>query len=188
MKTTGSRTTTGTTPPRTKRIPAPVYAAAGAGDVAYQRLRQLPAMVDQLRAKAVTGTAGLRQMATTSRSGLREKARSTTAELRDRAAATLRTANTAAESLRARAAGGELDVQRLREVALRNAAVVKAGAQAAQERALATYAALVARGERVVGAGVVRAADTVNTDMEATEAPAAVASAPASTAQAATAE
>ncbi len=45
-----------------------------------------------------------------------------------------------------------------------------AGAHAAQERALAAYAELVARGERVVGAGVLEAADTVNADIEATEA------------------
>jgi len=119
--------TTGTLPNRTKRIPAPIYAAAGVGDLAYERLRRLPAMVDQLRAKAVTGTAELWEKASTSRHDLRAKARSTTAELR--------------------------------EVARRNAAAVRAGAHAAQERALATYAALVARGERVVGAKGVQPAD-----------------------------
>lgn len=125
--TTGPKTTTGTISTRTKRMPAPIYAAAGVGDLAYERLRQLPAMVDQLRAKAVTGTAELWEKASTSRHDLRAKARSTTAELR--------------------------------EAARRNAAVMRASAHAAQERALATYAALVARGERVVGAKVVRSAD-----------------------------
>jgi heparin binding hemagglutinin HbhA len=39
-------TTTNTT---TRKIPAPLYAAAGAGDFAYQRLRKLPEQVAQLR-------------------------------------------------------------------------------------------------------------------------------------------
>jgi heparin binding hemagglutinin HbhA len=37
---------TGTT---TRKIPAPLYAAAGAGDLAYQQLRKLPEQVAQLR-------------------------------------------------------------------------------------------------------------------------------------------
>lgn len=50
-----------TTNTRTRKIPAPLYAAAGAGDLAYQRLRKLPEQVAQLRvrvseiAPAVTG-------------------------------------------------------------------------------------------------------------------------------------
>jgi heparin binding hemagglutinin HbhA len=35
----------------TKRIPNPVYAAAGAGDLAYRQLRKLPAKVAELRGK-----------------------------------------------------------------------------------------------------------------------------------------
>jgi hypothetical protein len=50
-------------------------------------------------------------------------------------------------------------------------------AQIASERAVAAYTALVARGERVVGAGVVEAADVVNADIETTEEPKAVESA-----------
>jgi hypothetical protein len=38
-----------TTTSKTRRIPAPLFAAAGAGDVAYQRLRKLPEHVAQLR-------------------------------------------------------------------------------------------------------------------------------------------
>lgn len=168
-----------TTAPRTKKIPAPIYAAAGAGDLAYQHLRRLPDVLDQLRTKAATGSAELRGKANTGGADLRERARTTTAELRGRAVTTLRNANTKAEALRTRAVGdGELDVQRLREAARRNAAVVAAGAQVAQDRALAAYAALVARGERVVGTGVVQAADTVNADMTATEAPAQVTATP----------
>ena len=52
-------------------------------------------------------------------------------------------------------------------------------AQLAQERTVAVYTALVARGEKVVGTGVVATADVVNADIEATEAPKAVEAAPA---------
>src|SRR5689334_17406809 len=38
-----------TTNSKTRKIPAPLYAAAGAGDFAYQRLRKLPEQVAQLR-------------------------------------------------------------------------------------------------------------------------------------------
>ncbi|MDG4833643.1 hypothetical protein O7627_30680 [Solwaraspora sp. WMMD1047] len=161
------------TEPKTTRIPAPLYAAAGAGDYAYEQLRKLPAVVNGLSGKATVTTAELR-----------EKAVLTTAELREKAAATLRQANTGAVALKERTATGELDMQRLREAARRNAAVVVAGAQVAQERALAAYAAMVARGERVVGTGVVQAAETVNADMEATEAPAEVTATPATVAPA----
>ncbi|MBF9131751.1 hypothetical protein I0C86_22700, partial [Plantactinospora sp. S1510] len=154
--------------PRTTRIPAPLYAVAGAGDIAYQQLRRLPAVVNGLGDEA-------------SRTELRDKAVATTAELREKAVLTLRNASTAPATLRNRAANGELDLDRLREATIRNAAVVVAGAQAAQERALAVYGELVARGERVVGSGVVQAADTVNADIEATETPAVTATPASST-------
>lgn len=35
----------------TRKIPTPLYAAAGAGDLAYEQLRKLPAQVAQLRAR-----------------------------------------------------------------------------------------------------------------------------------------
>jgi heparin binding hemagglutinin HbhA len=150
------------TEPRTTRIPAPIYAAAGAGELAYQQLRKLPAVFTELTGKAA----------------------STTTELRDRANATLRTANTTAVGLREKAVTNtEFDVDRLRVAAVRNAAVVVAGAQSAQERAFALYGTLVARGERIAGSGVVQAADTVNADIEATEAPAAVTPSPATVAE-----
>jgi hypothetical protein len=125
------------------RFPAPLYAAAGAGDLAYQQLRKLPAVIN---------------------------------ELSDRAAASLKnaneTANTTATSLREKAATTDLD--KLRNTAASGAA---AFAQLAQERAIAVYTALVARGERVVGTGVVGAADVVNADLATTEEPKAVESA-----------
>ncbi|MEV5763105.1 hypothetical protein AB0L34_00795 [Micromonospora sp. NPDC052213] len=167
------------TQPKTHRIPAPIYAAAGAGELALQQLRKLPAVVTEVVAD------------------LGGKAVVTGFELRQKANDTLRTANLTASGLREKAASSDLDLKRLREaadldklrevadldklrevadldklreVATRNAAVVVAGAQAAQERAQAAYVALVARGERVVGAGVLEAAETVNADIEATEA------------------
>lgn len=129
------------------KIPTPLYAAAGAGDLAYQQLRKLPAVLT---------------------------------ELSDRAVASLRTANVQATELQKKAAAqaGELqkkaagtDFDALRANAQTAAT---AFAQIAQERAVSTYAALVARGEKVVGTGIVESAEVVNADIEATEAPAAV--------------
>ncbi|MDG4794192.1 hypothetical protein [Micromonospora sp. WMMD1082] len=195
------------TQPKTNRIPAPIYAAAGAGELALQQLRKLPAVVGELRDRVVADGGKVVN-------DLGGKAVVTGFELRQRASDTLRNANQTAESLRQKAAPAAdlnrlreradlaklreaadldklreaadlhklreaadlnrlreaADLDRLREVATRNAAVVVAGAHAAQERALAAYGALVARGERVVGTGVLEAADTVNADIEATEA------------------
>jgi hypothetical protein len=82
----------------TRKYPAAVYAAAGAGDIAYRTLRTIPAKVAELR----------------------------------------------------RTNAPDLDVDRLRGVARRNAAAFRAGAQAAQEKAVELYTELVARGEQVV--------------------------------------
>ncbi|MFC4146472.1 hypothetical protein ACFO0M_09415 [Micromonospora mangrovi] len=166
------------TQPKTNRIPAPFYAAAGAGELALQQLRKLPTVVTDLGTKVVADLGG--------------KAVVHGFELRQKATETLKTANVTATGLREKAVPADLDLDKLREAATRNAAVVLAaaeaaqeralaGAQAAQARALAAYAELVARGERVVGAGVLEAADTVNADIEATEAasPEAVATLPA---------
>ena len=122
------------------RFPAPLYAAAGAGDMAYQQLRKLPAVVN---------------------------------ELSERAAASLRTAN---EQANARAAKLREQAQTTDFDALRGnaASVASTFAQIAQDRATALYTALVERGERVVGTGVVEAADVVNADLTTTEAPKAV--------------
>ncbi|BCJ60002.1 hypothetical protein Jiend_34240 [Micromonospora endophytica] len=195
------------TQPKTNRIPAPLYAAAGAGELALEQLRKLPTVVSELRDRVVND--GGRVV-----TDLGGKAVITGFELRQKANDTLRTVNQSTESLRQKAVPGAdlhklrevadvnrlrevadvnrlrevadlhklrevadanrlrgaAELDRLREVATRNAAVVVAGAQVAQERALAAYGALVARGERVVGAGVLEAAETVNADIEATEA------------------
>ncbi len=122
------------------RFPAPLYAAAGAGDLAYQQLRKLPAVLT---------------------------------ELSDRAAAQLKTVNdtagTRANTLREKASATDLD--KLRNNAASSAVTL---AQVAQDRAVALYTALVARGEKVVGTGVVTAADVVNADLTTTEEPKAV--------------
>jgi heparin binding hemagglutinin HbhA len=122
------------------RFPAPLYAAAGAGDLAYQQLRKLPAVVN---------------------------------ELGDRAVASLRTANDTANTTAAtlKTTASSTDFDKLRDSA---AASALAFAAAAQERALAVYTSLVAHGERVVGTGVVEAAEVVNADMVTTEEPKAV--------------
>ncbi|QLQ38133.1 hypothetical protein [Micromonospora robiginosa] len=139
------------TQPKTNRIPAPLYAAAGAGELALEQLRKLPTVVSGLSTRVVTDLGG---KAVGTGYELRQKATETATGLR----------STDLDQLRQAA-----NLDKLREAATRNAAAVVAGAYAAQERALATYAELVARGERVVGAGVLEAADTVNADIEATE-------------------
>jgi heparin binding hemagglutinin HbhA len=122
------------------RIPAPLYAAAGAGDIAYQQLRKLPAVVSELSDRATASLKAANDQASTRATSLRDKATTT-------------------------------DFDKLRDTAA-NSAV--AFAQVASERALAVYTALVVRGERVVGTGVVEAADVVNADMVTTEEPKAV--------------
>ncbi|MGC4769348.1 hypothetical protein ACLQ25_10250 [Micromonospora sp. DT44] len=177
------------TEPKTNRIPAPIYAAAGAAELAIEQLRKLPMAV---------GVHGTRVVA-----DLGGRAVLTGFELRQKATETLRTATETAGTLRDRAQA-ELDLAKLREsadlaklrevadieklraAATRNAAVVVTAAQAAQERAFAAYGALVARGERVVGAGVLEAAETVNADIEATEATTATAQTATTTATTAT--
>jgi len=122
------------------RFPAPLYAAAGAGDLAYQQLRKLPAKVTQLSDRAAASLRTANETATATAAGLREKA-------------------------------GTTDFDKLRDSAATTAVAL---AQAASERAVAVYTALVAHGERVVGTGVVEAAEVVNADLETTEQPKAV--------------
>jgi len=141
---------------KSTRIPAPLYAAAGAGDLAYQQLRKLPTVVGELSGRAVAGSF----------------------ELREKAVASLKAADTTAASLRDKAATTDLD--KLRNQAVSNAV---AFAQAAQERATAVYTALVSHGERVVGSGVVQTADVVNADIEATDETKSVTATPADVAE-----
>src|SRR3954451_25439043 len=126
------------------KLPAPLYAAAGAGDLAYQQLRKLPAVVTELSEKAAASLRTYNEQANVKATQLREKAQTT-------------------------------DFDALRGNA---ASVATSIAQLAQERTVAAYTALIARGEKVVGAGVLTTADVVNADIETTEAPKAVEAAP----------
>jgi hypothetical protein len=138
-----------TTSTTTRKIPTPLYAAAGAGDLAYQQLRKLPEHVAQLRARVEE---------------LRPAVTDAVAETKLRA-----------------------DLDRLRGVARRNAesilANAQAGAQVAQDRAVAVYAELVNRGTKVVAGGrtteakieIEPAAKTVTTEVAVTPTPADVA-------------
>lgn len=89
-------------------IPAPIYAAAGAGEIAYEKLRKLPAV-------AARTADGLRQRLATPD--------------RDR---------------------NLVDLARVRETARRGTAQLAAQAAGVQDRAVAGYRRLVARGERVM--------------------------------------
>lgn len=122
------------------RFPAPLYAAAGAGDLAYQQLRRLPAVLNELSERASASLRTYNQQANAKAAEIRQKANDT-------------------------------DFDALRGNA---ASVATSLAQLAQERAIAGYTALVARGERVVGTGVVATADVVNADIETTDDPKAV--------------
>ncbi|MBU2663141.1 hypothetical protein KOI35_06425 [Actinoplanes bogorensis] len=122
------------------RFPAPLYAAAGAGDMAVEQLRKLPAVLTEISERAAANFRTYNEQAGTK-----------AAELRDKASTT--------------------DFEALRGNA---ASVATSFAQIAQDRAVAAYTALVARGERVVGTGVVEAADVVNADLATTEEPAAI--------------
>jgi heparin binding hemagglutinin HbhA len=112
----------------TRRIPNPVYAAAGAGDLAYQQLRLLPAKAIELSGRV----AALRPVVTD--------------------AVTNVVADPAKQFDVQRLRG---DVERLRIVARRNAEVLRTQADTLADtlrtQAVAVYADLVARGEKVVG-------------------------------------
>ncbi|GAA1029680.1 hypothetical protein GCM10009557_19020 [Virgisporangium ochraceum] len=94
----------------TRRYPNPLYAAAGAGDLAYQQLRLLPAKAVELGGRV----AALRPVVT-------DAVTSAVAEPAKR-----------------------VDVEELRDAAVRNAEVLRV-------QAVAVYNDLVARGEKVVG-------------------------------------
>lgn len=98
----------------TRRYPNPLYAAAGAGDLAYQQLRQLPAKAVELGGRVVA----LRPAVTD--------------------AVTDAVTNVVAEPAK------RVDVDKLRDAAVRNAEVLRI-------QAVAVYNDLVARGEKVVG-------------------------------------
>ncbi|HEY2790793.1 MAG TPA: hypothetical protein VGJ28_00465 [Micromonosporaceae bacterium] len=152
------------------KIPNPIYAAAGAGDLAIERLRKLPEKVAVLQERVNKAQDELPGRINVIQDKVTQKVAelpALVAELRQRMVDT--------------------DADKLRESARRNAGVFVASAQAAQERAATLYSELVARGERVVAGNAptqrtepVHAeivpggtADVVKTVKKATKAPAA---------------
>jgi uncharacterized protein YoxC len=120
-------------PTDTQKIPNPIYAAAGAGDLVIERLRKLPERVAVLQERANT---------------LQDELPGRLTKIQDKVTQKVAELPSIVAELRQRAV--DADGDKLRETARRNAGVVVASAQAAQERAAAMYAELVARGERVV--------------------------------------
>jgi len=59
------------------RFPAPLYAAAGAGDLAVQQLRKLPAVVTELSERAAASLRTYNEQANVKAAQLREKASTT---------------------------------------------------------------------------------------------------------------
>lgn len=122
------------------KIPGPLYAAAGAGDIAIERLRKLPAKVAVLQERLQDDLPGRI-------SGIQDKITQKVAEIPSLVA-----------ELRQRVV--DADTDKLRESARRNAQAALTGAQAAQEKAAVLYAKLVARGEEVVGRSMPATAKT----------------------------
>jgi heparin binding hemagglutinin HbhA len=115
------------------KIPNPIYAAAGAGDLAIERLRKLPEHVAGLQERVNALQDELPNRMTVIGDKVTQKVAeipSLVAELRQRVVDT--------------------DTDKLRATARRNASQFKASAQAAQEKAAAIYSELVARGQSVV--------------------------------------
>src|ERR1700761_1342101 len=115
------------------KIPNPLYAAAGAGDLAIERLRKLPEHVAGLQERVNALQDELPGRMTVIGDKVTQKVAeipSLVAELRQRVVDT--------------------DTDRLRETARRNANQFMASAQAAQEKAVAIYTELVVRGQGVV--------------------------------------
>jgi heparin binding hemagglutinin HbhA len=117
----------------TNKIPAPIYAAAGAGDLAIERLRKLPERVAVLQERIQDELPGRLTV-------LQDKVTQKVAEFPSLVA-----------ELRQRVV--DTDTDKIRDAARRNAGVMRTNAQAAQEKAAAIYAELVTRGEQVVGRG-----------------------------------
>src|SRR3954470_16506759 len=59
------------------KLPAPLYAAAGVGDLAYQQLRKLPAVVNEPSEKAAASLRTYNEQANAKATELREKAQTT---------------------------------------------------------------------------------------------------------------
>src|SRR5690242_16099846 len=102
------------------KIPAPIYAAAGAGDLAMERLRKLPGKVAELQDRVQTELPGR------------------LTELQDKVTQKVAEIPSLVAELRQRVV--DADTDKLRDSARRNAQTVLANAQAAQKRAQEIYA------------------------------------------------
>jgi heparin binding hemagglutinin HbhA len=125
----------------TTKIPGPLYAAAGAGDIAIERLRKMPARVAELQDRLQTELPGRVSV-------LQDKITARVAELPALVA-----------ELRQRMVDSDTD--KFRESAKRNADVMRSNAKVAQGRAISIYADLVARGEQVVARTIPGPNDTL---------------------------
>lgn len=138
------------------KIPGPLYAAAGAGDFAIERLRKLPEKV----------------------AALQEQLPDRVSVLQDKVTAKVAEVPSIVAELRQRVV--DADTDKLRESAKRNAETFFSQAQAqakvAQEKAVSLYADLVARGEQVVGRGYTapaRSSEPIRAEVVSPKAPAA---------------
>jgi heparin binding hemagglutinin HbhA len=123
-----------TTTETTTKIPAPLYAAAGAGDLAMERLRKLPERLTVLQERV---------------NAFQDELPGRFNEIQDKVTQKVAEIPSLVAEFRQRVV--DTDTDKLRESARRNANVVRTNAQAAQEKAAAIYAELVTRGEQVVG-------------------------------------
>lgn len=103
-----------------RKLPSPVYAAAGASEAALDELRKIPGKVDELRDRAK----------------LEERAQAVSTAVRDNV-------KLGVERLR------ELDAEKVRSAAGDTAATLGERARVTGEKARATYADFVQRGETV---------------------------------------
>jgi heparin binding hemagglutinin HbhA len=136
------------------KIPNPIYAAAGAGDLAIERLRKLPERVAGLQERVNAIQDELPGRMTVIGDKVTQKVAeipSLVAELRQRMV--------------------DADTDRLRETARRNANQFMASAQAAQEKAVAIYTDLVARGQSVVTGAPATRPERVHADVVLPETP-----------------
>ncbi len=130
------------------KIPNPLYAAAGAGDLAIERLRKLPEHV-----------AGLQERV----NALQDELPGRMTVIGDKVTQKVAEIPSLVAELRQRMV--DADTDRLRETARRNANQFVASAQAAQEKAIAIYTELVVRGQSVVGGSPAQQTERVHAEV-----------------------
>jgi hypothetical protein len=134
------------------KIPNPIYAAAGAGDLAIERLRKLPERVAVLQDRV---------------SALQEELPARMTVIGDKVTQKVAEIPSLVAELRQRVV--DADTDRIRESARRNATQFMASAQAAQEKAAAIYTELVVRGQGVVAGTPAPAPTRIHAEVIPTE-------------------